>query len=51
MIDIDECLENALSNELPLCPDTQMCTNTIGDYECTCPEGTEMITLEECGKL
>ncbi|XP_003384557.1 PREDICTED: mucin-like protein [Amphimedon queenslandica] len=46
--DIDECLENALSNEPPLCSDTQMCTNTIGDYECVCPEGTEVISLEEC---
>lgn len=42
-VDIDECLDNALSSDEPLCDTTQLCVNTNGSYLCVCPPGTVMI--------
>ena len=39
-IDIDECEEAALDG-MQLCMTPMMCENTIGNFDCVCPPGSE----------
>ena len=43
--DVNECQEAALNGE-DICPNRD-CSNTVGSFECTCPEGLTLLN-ETC---